>query len=278
MYQECYFEGATFKKSVDLSETIFQGKASFKDITWGDNAYMKMHNGSAFLGYVDMTGEKLENYLFINVRGLRNIFYSLINNEHGDSLQFLQKWSNTCRIQFLEKLNSPSLKTIYKTEDRFNEFFFKIRKIFTNVKENDKNQKVSGVKLKYDNPPNLLNIEIEMYIEARRAMEDMAKKNSSQNVIFWKWKLKEDWQVGILLNGFGLHFLNIRQGTVNLLSEYLHLSFLIGLFFRFYTGSLSKGMICLVLNFPFNIRTKILLRYIMTFWRVLCIVRTICFL
>src|SRR5690606_230516 len=84
MYQECYFEEATFKKNVELAETIFQGKASFKNITWGEKAFMKMHKGSAFLGYVDMATQHLENYMFIGVRGLRNIFYSLINqNDDG---------------------------------------------------------------------------------------------------------------------------------------------------------------------------------------------------
>ncbi|MBK6566867.1 MAG: pentapeptide repeat-containing protein [Saprospiraceae bacterium] len=145
MYQECYFEGAIFKKKVDLSETIFQGKASFKDITWEDNAYMKMHKGSAFLGYVDMAEQKLENYLFIKVRGLRNIFYSLIfegalsfkdgektitrlkNNQFPTSnnkdkriefIEGLKKWSEYCIENSLQKQKNRLIRYIYLIENK----------------------------------------------------------------------------------------------------------------------------------------------------------------
>lgn len=179
MYQECYFENATFKANVFVSETIFQGKASFKNIKWENDAYLKMYCGSAFYGYVDMTDQDLSNYLFINVRGLRNIFYSLINDNSNDPLQHIKVWSAKCKSLYKKENISRLIKAVYKLERKLNTIICSLKR-FINKDENigAHNIRANQSSLNYKElGKEIIDVEIEMYIEARRAMEDMGKED-----------------------------------------------------------------------------------------------------
>ncbi len=185
MYQECYFEGATFNNNILMSDTIFQGKASFKKINWAnENSFLKMENGCGFYGHVDMSGENLENYLFKNVRGLRNIFYSLLTNNADDPLQFLKAWSKKCIASDEQEKVPPIIKLVTKIESGIHHFTVICKNLPRLFKTKNQRDKIHGLmqpnfdshELKYTET-NLIDVEIEMYIEARRAMEDMANED-----------------------------------------------------------------------------------------------------
>lgn len=195
MYQECYLEDAIFNSILDISETVFQGKVSFKGIEWVGNSYFRMSNGSAFLGYVDMKDEYLENYLFINVRGLRNIFYSLLNSDKSKKddtegeqkgvkqnlLKFLYCWSKNCQKSYEANkigINNPNLiiKLFLKVELGYKKSIKYLNSIIKGGNDDEDSCQISDIKYKDDYTLNVIDIEIEMYIEARRAMEDMARE------------------------------------------------------------------------------------------------------
>ncbi len=179
-YQEIYLQTAKFKSPVEFSQSIFQSKVSFREIEFdGDKSTMKIYNGSAFQGYVDFTGQDFSKYEFRSVRGLRNIFYSMVQDEGNE-------FKSKSKSIALDKSYPNIQKCIPKLHDWINT-------------------------VKNKTTMSDFNRQIEIFVEGRRAMEDLAKEElvSEFHVLEMEAQRRKSYEENNYLKTFRLWFLKV---------------------------------------------------------------------